>query len=365
MIIIIGGGVFGLAIGWRLAQAKVPVTILEKGRVGHGASWAAAGMMMPWKLSRVFSDELFALQWESHQRWPDFAAELKAASGVDFYLRDEGRFFTALSDKAVRRFRRQYDYHRQVGVPVEWLEGDNIRRQEPLFGPEVQAAIFSPIARWVDARQVIRALRQAFLNAGGILKEGTEVVRIQASENSVQGVQLDHEMIEAKTVILAAGAWSGHIPGLSKPLQRFVEPIKGQTLTLQMSPDTVQLRYPIIGPVYLVPRSGNQLIVGPTTEDEAGFQINPTVGGVHEILSKAQQIVPSITQLPILEMGAGLRPTSEKRQPVLGPTSTKGLILASGGHSHGFLLTPIVADAFVQLILRHTVFDLIAPFLPE
>lgn len=364
-IIIIGGGVFGLTIGWYLARAGQPVTIFEKGQVGRGATWAAAGMLMPWKLSKNFSADLFALQQESHKLWPAFARRLSAHTDVDIQYQTDGRYFVAMGKKGMKRFEKQYHFHRQIGFPLEWLSGAEARRREPAFGPNVVAAIFTPLAHRVDNRQLIRAVRQAFLQAGGTLREHTPVREILTERNQVRGVQLSQKTVPGRTVILAAGAWSGQIEGLPPSLQATVRPRKGQTLTLQMAANKPLLSRPVIGPVYLVPRADGRLVVGTTVEREAGFDTAPTAGGVFHILRKAGQILPDIKNLPLVEIGAGLRPTGPNRLPVLGPTGVEGLIAATGGHSYGILLSPVVAQAISRLVCTGQTPEAIKPFAPR
>ncbi len=364
MIHIIGGGVFGLAIGWRLAQVGQAVTILEKDQVGRGATWAAAGMLMPWKLSDGFNDALFALQRASHERWPTFAEAVERAGQVELDYQTAGRYFVALMDKAATRLRRQYDFHRHFGFPVEWLSGQAARSREPNLGPRVLAAIYTSLAHHVDNRQLVTALCRAFRQAGGVLHEQTRVVEIVTGAGRVQGVRTATAFLPSDTVILAAGAWSGQIPGLPQDLSGLVRPRKGQTLMLQMSSDEPLLRQPVLGPVYLVPRADGRLVVGTTVEREAGFDNLPTVSGIYHILRKARNMVPRVTELAVVEMSAGLRPTGPARLPVLGPTAVEGLLMATGGHSYGILLTPIVAESISHLALTGQTAPLIAPFRP-
>lgn len=364
MIVIIGGGVFGLAIGWYLARAGRAVTLLEKERIGQSASWAAAGMLMPWKLSDAFDDDLFALQQASYRQWPEFTGLLQAASGVDLGYQTNGRYFVALMAKAASRLHRQYEFHRDLGFPVEWLSGDEVRQREPNLGAQVLAAIFTPMAHDVDNRQLIPALGVVFRQAGGFLREETAVREILVKAGRVQGVRVKDEVLPAETVIVAAGAWSGHIPGLPQQLRDLVRPRKGQSLILQMAPAAPLLKQPVLGPVYLVPRPDGRLIIGATVEREAGFDTRSTAGGVYHMLRKAQAMVPAIGDLPLVEMSAGLRPTGPDRLPVLGSTSIDGLLLATGGHAYGILLAPVVAQAISRLAMTGETSPLIRPFVP-
>ena len=96
-IIIIGAGVIGLSIGWRLAQRGAPVTIFERGEAGRGASHAAAGMLAACAEVEPGEERLLALNRASQLLWPDFAAELEAASGQSVDLRTEGTLLIALT----------------------------------------------------------------------------------------------------------------------------------------------------------------------------------------------------------------------------------------------------------------------------
>ena len=364
MIIIVGGGIFGLAIGWYLARQGYPVTLLEKAQVGQGATRAAAGMLMPWKLSSSFSSELFSFQQESHFQWKTFAARLSEGADEPLDYQTSGRFFVALSEKVTKRLRNQYEFHREAGIPVEWLTGAEARSRAPYLGPQVKAAVFSSLGHAVDSRQVINALRCLFLRSGGVLREYTPVRKILVDEKGAIGVRLANGDLLSETVILAAGAWTGRLRGLPEALGRAAKPRKGQTLILQMSGTTLAINHTVIGPVYFVPRSDGRLIVGTTVERDAGFDRDVTVGGVFHILEKACRVVPRIDQLPLLEMSAGLRPTGPERQPVIGPTNIPGLIIATGGHSYGILLAPAVAQAISELVHKNYISPLIAPFLP-
>ena len=95
--VVIGAGVIGLGIAWRLAQAGCPVTVYDRGEAGHGASWAAAGMLAAAVETEPGEEPLLPLTLESQRLWPDFARELEAASGISVDYRDEGTLVVALN----------------------------------------------------------------------------------------------------------------------------------------------------------------------------------------------------------------------------------------------------------------------------
>ena len=144
----------------------------------------------------------------------------------------------------------------------------------------------------------------------------------------------------ADAVVLAAGAWSALLEGLPDAARPPVRPVKGQMLALRMDPEHPVLRHVLWAPKgYLVPRGDGRLIVGGTVE-ERGFDQDLTAGGVLALLEAAWRALPVVEELPIDELWVGFRPTSRDDAPILGPTSIEGLVLATGQHRNGILLTP-------------------------
>ena len=366
-IAIIGAGVCGLGIGWRLAQAGRPVTVFERGEAGLGATWTAAGMLAPQVEAEPSEERLLSLLLESRAMWADFAAELEAASGVAIDYRTEGTLVVAHNRDDVERLRFQYDFQRRLGLDLEWISGYEARQREPHLARTVTAAVFSAPDHQVDNRKLARALRESFVRAGGDLRERAEVLDILSDGAHVTGVRfagtrLGGGRLAAVAVVLAAGAWSRDIGGLPEALRPPVRPVKGQMLALQMPREGPLLTHVVWGPaVYLVPRSDGRLLIGATVE-EKGFDTALTAGGVLDLLREAWETLPGIYDLPIVETWVGLRPGSRDDAPILGPTEMGGLVMATGHHRNGILLAPLTARAIADLVLTGETPEAIAPF---
>src|SRR5262245_65647786 len=119
-IVIVGAGVIGLGIGWRLAARGASVTIFDKGATGSGASHAAAGMLAACVEAEPGEEALVALGRESQARWPAFAAELLKVSGVDVELRAEGTLVVALTADDQARLSHQLVFQQKLGLPLQW-----------------------------------------------------------------------------------------------------------------------------------------------------------------------------------------------------------------------------------------------------
>jgi glycine oxidase len=351
-VAIVGAGVIGLGIGWRLARAGCPVTVFDRAEAGRGASWAAAGMLAAGIETEPSEDRLLGLTRFSQRLWPDFARSLEAETGLDVEYRDEGTLAVAFTRDDVQRLRFSYEHQVGLGIELEWLSGTEARRREPYLKPGLAAAVFSPGDHQVDNRLVVTALKGAFSAAGGKLHEHTPVTAIDIHADRVRGVRTADRAHAADVVVLAAGAWSRHIGGLPADLSPPIRPLKGQMLAARMDPLTPLLSHVLWAPgVYLVPRRNGRLLIGATTE-ERGFDESMTVGGVYALLDAAWRALPGIEELPIEEMWVGFRPGSRDDAPILGDSRIAGLIFASGHHRNGILLLPATVDAVGRLILR-------------
>jgi glycine oxidase len=360
---IIGAGVVGLGIAWRLAARGARVEMFDKGAAGAGASHAAAGMLAACAEAEPGEQALVALGRESQARWPAFAAELKVASGIDVELREEGTLVVALTADDQARLAHHLVFQQQLGLPLQWITAAETRKREPHLAGKLAGAVFSPEDHQVDNRKLAAALRVAAEAAGAIIREHTAVKEISIAGPRADGIVLaDGTKVAADAVVLAAGAWSRGIAGLAPELRPPVRPIKGQMLSLRMDAAAPLLTHVLWAPgAYLVPRRDGRLLVGATVE-EKGFDSSLTAGGVLTLLEAAWRAVPAVEELPIEEMWVGHRPGSRDDAPILGPGPVDGLVYATGHHRNGILLAPVTADTMARLVLDGVVDAAIRPF---
>ncbi len=362
-VAIVGGGVAGLAIGWRLAQRGASVTVYERGRAGQGASHAAAGMLAAGVEIEPGEEALWPLTRAAQLAWPDFAAELSALSGRDLGYRAEGTLVAARSADDLRRLERLATLQAALGVRLERLTGADLRRLEPALAAGLAGGLFSPDDHQVENRALAPALAQALLASGGQLCELTEVAGLDIVEERAQGVVLaDGRRLAADAVVLAAGAWAGGFPRLPPGCRPPVRPVKGQMLALRMDPARPLLSHVLWGPgVYLVPRGDGRLLIGATVE-EKGFDATVTAGGLLTLLEAAWRLLPGLEELALAETWVGFRPTSRDDAPILGETPLPGLFLATGQHRNGILLLPALAEAVAEAVLGRPLPAVAQPF---
>ncbi len=360
--LIIGAGVIGLGIGWRLAQRGAAVTLFDRAAAGSGASHAAAGMLAVCAEAEPGEEKLIALGRRSQALWPDFAAELEKLTGQPVDLRREGTLVVALTADDQARIQHHLEFQHSLELPVEWISAREARRHEPHLA-SIAGAVWSPEDGQVDNRKLVAALKLACASAGVDIQEHRPVRRILLTDGCAVGVELaDGTEHRGDTVVLAAGAWSRGIEGLPSALRPPVRPVKGQMIALQMDPAAPLVTHVVWGPkVYMTPRLDGRLILGATVE-EKGFDATITAGAVLALLEAAWRVFPAIEELPVAEMWAGHRPGSRDDAPILGYGPAGGLIYATGHHRNGILLAPITADAIARLVLDGTMDPVIAPF---
>jgi glycine oxidase len=365
-IIIVGGGVIGLSIAWRLARegAGHRILLLDAHRAGEGASRVSAGMIAPIAEAGFEDPGFIRFARQSRERYRSFVAEVSADADTPVALGEEGSIIVAIHRDDVDAMRRVYEHRRHAELPVEWLTGTQAREMEPTLTPRVSAAMWIAYDGQVNPRALLPALVRACIRRGVELREGARVSRIIIDDDAVAGVEVNGEGVEAGVVVVCAGAWSGTIGGMPEDVVPQVRPIRGQILRLKRTPDFA-LSHVVRGPhAYLLPKDDGTVVVG-ATQEEAGFDATPTAGGIKSILENAWEMVPSIYDLPIECIEVGLRPGTRDHLPLIGPTRVNGLIMATGHFRHGILFAPTTADAVCRGILSGDFGEDVAAFAPD
>jgi glycine oxidase len=360
---VVGGGVIGLGIAWRAAQAGLPVTVVDQAP-GRGASWAAAGMLAPVTEVHYGERPLLGLNLAAAARWPSFAAEVEEATGHAVGYRPSGTLAVARDTDDNAALEDLYQFQLRCGLQVERLRSRECRQLEPGLAPSIRGGILAPGDHQVDNRALVEALLVACERSGVRLVEG-RVAELVTDGDRVIGVVLgDGERLAAGVVVLAAGCWSGGLGGVAAEALVPVRPVKGQLLHLRGPADQPLCHRNVRGlEVYVVPRGDGRVVVGATIEEQ-GFDTRVTAGAVADLLRAALELLPDVAELELLETVVGLRPGSPDNAPMLGPAGPEGLVVATGHYRNGILLTPVTADAIAELLATGRVPDLIAPFAP-
>jgi glycine oxidase len=344
-VAVVGAGVIGLAVAWRVAQRGLRVIVIDRAEPGSGTSAVAAGMVAPIAEALPTEQPLMRLGLASARTYPEFVDELSEASGADpGYLRS-GTLLVARDADEAEALERELAFREAVGLAVSRLRASEARRLEPALAPTVRLALHVPDDHAIDPRKLTAALARAVTNAGGRLQANTAVAEISVSAGRVHGLRLvGGEQIGAEHVVVAAGVWSPALDGIPEDARIPIHPVKGQILRLHdpAGPGLLTRVLRMSGG-YLVPRGDGHYVLGATME-ERGFDTTVTAGAVFELLRDAFELLPSVTELVIDELSAGLRPTTPDNAPAIGPGAVPGLHWATGHFRHGILLAPATAQ---------------------
>jgi glycine oxidase len=313
---------------------------------------------------------LLGLNLASARRYPDFAAELTELTGQDLGYRRCGTLAVALDADDRAHLRELHALQQQSGLDSQWLSGRECRRLEPMLAPGVRGGLRVDGDHQIDPRRLAGALVAACERAGVVFHRAW-AERLTVVRDRAAGVVLaDGSAPAAGQVVLAGGSLSGRLAGVPQDVLPPVRPVKGQVVRLTMPHRhgpflSRTVRAVVRGShVYLVPRASGELVIGATSE-ELGWDTTVTAGGVYELLRDAHELVPGITELPLTETRAGLRPGSPDNAPLLGPTGLEGLSLATGHYRNGVLLTPVTGDALAHVLATGELPEEARPFTPK
>jgi glycine oxidase ThiO len=352
-VIVVGAGIVGCAIARELAVRGVGCTVVDPRPVGGGATQASAGMLAPYVEAHEGGPmlDLCVRSLDRYDRW--IAALREEGHAID-YARS-GTLEIALSAGRASQLR---------GGHGEWLDAAQVARDVPQLG-STDGALRNRQHGYVNARELAAALAQSAERHGATFLEA-RAARIQRDGDTLAvDVGPDHPKLQAKTVVLAAGAWMNRIAGVHTPPLR---PVRGQLVHLA-APRLGRIDTILWGPdCYIVPlRSGAELLVGATVE-EAGFDEHATPEGVSGLYSAARRLLPALPADPAdasLQTRVGLRPATPDELPVLGVDPEEpGLVFASGHYRNGILLAPITGTLVADVITQGTMDPALDTFSP-
>jgi glycine oxidase ThiO len=329
-IIVIGGGIIGLATAVELRLLGAEVTVLcqdFKSAAGH----AAAGMLAP-QAEQIPTGAMLDLCLASRALYPEWVSKIESISGVDAGYWQCGILAPRYAETA---------------ADVEWLNSGKIHEQQSGLSESVVGGYWYPADGQVDNRALIRSLFTASQSLGVKFLDGLEVTTIHHHQARVTHLETSQGDMSAQHYILATGAWSQQL------LQIPVVPRKGQMLSVSVPTeqrDHLPLQQVLFGEeIYIVPRRDGKIIIGATSED-VGFAPQNTPRGVQQLLTNATRLFPLLQDFPIHETWWGFRPATPDELPILGRSPYDNLTLATGHYRNGILLTPITARLIADLV---------------
>ncbi len=367
-VLIVGGGIMGLTSAWRLAQAGVKITLFESRTCGSGASSAALGAL--WPASALVNAPLQNLHRKSLWEFEAFARELTDFTGKPVPFMRRGRVELLHSEKAKAHALQEAaaacaDWPQlSPGPAMEVLSAEELRRQYPEINSLPFGGQVCHRSAQVGVDGLLAALIEACRKAGVVLKENCAVQQLQGDGESITGVMAGGEVYAAGAVLVAAGVHSNHL-GFELRQRAPIQPVKGQAMLLKTAEPVIN-KIVKNGLIFLVPWPDGRVLVGSTTEPDAGFDSSNTVEGVSFLLNGAVQTCPAMASARLERTWAGLRPTGPNKKPVLGPMPNNcGLYVAGGHFKVGIGMAPITGKLIAQMVTTGQVPGEAMPFVPS
>lgn len=347
-ILIIGGGVIGLAVARELRRRGAgSIRVLEKSEPGREASWAAAGILAP-QVEADEDGEFFRLCYESNRMYAGFAAELFDETGIDVEHDRHGVIYAGFDENDLADFERRHAWQTSVGLNVQKLRPSDIRRLEPNISDQVTSGLLFPDDGQVENRKLVAALIEFAARNAIEITAGIEAKSIAARGDSIE-VVAGGETYHAGALVIATGAWTSLIQLAESALPVKVKPIRGQMICYRPPQNFSHVVYSRQG--YIVPRTDGRLLVGATVED-VGFDKSMTDEGVAHLKQVGIQIAPMLCDLDIADRWAGLRPYAFRDEPFIGQMPDMTNVFAAIGHyRNGILLAPITAKMIADQVL--------------
>ncbi|MBD2343546.1 glycine oxidase ThiO [Anabaena subtropica] len=351
-IVIIGGGVIGLAIAVELQLRGANVSVLCRD-FPSAASHAAAGMLAP-DAEQITDGAMKSLCWRSRSLYPEWTSKLEDLTGLKTGYWPCG----ILAPVYERQGNKGVEVEGCGESPAYWLEAAAIHQYQPGLGAEVVGGWWYPEDAQVNNQALARVLCTAAETLGVELKDGMTVEGLLQHQGQVVGVQTNTGIIRAEHYVLAAGAWANELLPLP------VSPRKGQMMRVRV-PEFVPelpLKRVLFGEnIYIVPRKDRSIIIGATSED-VGFTPHNTPAGIQTLLHNAIRLYPQLQDYPIQEFWWGFRPATPDELPILGTSHCGNLTLATGHYRNGILLAPVTATLIADLIWQQKSDPLLSNF---
>ncbi|WP_100406823.1 glycine oxidase ThiO [Bacillus solitudinis] len=347
-IIVLGGGVIGLASALELNNRGHQVTVLEKSKCGGQASGAAAGMLAPFSEIGEDPDDFFQLCLASLRLYPTWQKEVKRLSNRGFEYINSGSLHAVYHEADLLALETRQSWQKDWGTEANILTAGELKQKEPELSDNIIAAMHYPEESHVFAPDYVRALEEACRNQGVTICDELEHVSVLEWRGDIKLQSMDGRIFTSEKLVICSGAWAQELEETFS-LRIPVYPIRGQICAYDNLQGRVNhIVYTSQG--YLVPK-GNGTIVNGASEDIAGFATDVTEKGILRLTNWNYQIFPFLKEMKPFHRWAGLRPATQDGYPLIGSLEeAPHVIMATGHYRNGILLSPVTAVSVANIV---------------
>ena len=357
-IVIIGGGIVGCSAAYYASKEGKKVLLIEKDSIASHASGFAYGGITP-HVGLKDDDPYNQISQYSYELHKTLAEEIPEISGIDYGYRTYPNFELSLNENDEKELRAIYKNHSASGI-YEWYSKSDLKKIDSRLGPNVTSALATKLSSGVEPYKLTFALGMA-AEKKGIEILNSKVKEIDFENDGSVKVSTLNKDIFSENVLVAAGPWSSNFSswfGFEIP----IKPLKGQILRLK-SDQIIENGFHW-GPNYVTTKQDGLIWAG-TTEEDAGFDENPSNFGLISIMESLVTVFPFLENSELVLQTACLRPLAVDKSPVLSKSNNGNLFLASGTGRQGILLGPAMGKLSVDSMLSKNTSISIKPFSHE
>jgi glycine oxidase len=347
-IIILGGGIIGLASAFECKRRGYEVVLLEKVGCGGQASGAAAGMLAPYSEIGEDPDDFFRLCLASLNLYPKWQQDVKDVSGLDFEFTNSGSLHCVYHEADLLALETRQSWQEDFGAKAEIIKGDKLFELEPELSRDIIAAMHYPQESHVYTPDYVKALEEACRVLGVEIYDHLEEVKLISWQENIELEAKNGERFSGDHLVISNGAWAKELEE-TLDMNIPVYPIRGQICAYEMPVGKVKhIIYTSQG--YLVPKANGTLANG-ASEDIAGFNTTVTEKGIRRLTNWNKNVLPYLTNEIPFHTWAGLRPATQDGYPLIGKLkAAPHVIFATGHYRNGILLSPVTGHIVADLI---------------
>ena len=361
-MVIVGGGIHGLATAYYLARNHgiTKVAVLDKGYLGGGGSGRNTAILR----SNYLTPEGVAFYDRSLELYRGLAADLNF--NVMFSRR--GHLTLAHSDTSLRTMRWRAEVNKVSGVDSEVIDPDDVKRLVPEMDTTDEArypilgALYHPPGGTIRHDAVVWGYARAADSLGAHLHQDTEVTGIDVSGGRVRGVRTTRGDVAAPVVVNATAGWAtllADMAGVRLPIQTFplqaavTEPVKPFLRTVVVS-GTLH--------VYVSQTARGELVFGASVDPFASYSTRGSLEFTEGLAGHVLQLMPSLAKMRLLRQWAGLCDMTPDFAPIMGHTEVDGFLLDVGWGTYGFKAGPVAGETMAECVATGRAPQLISSF---
>ena len=345
-VCVIGGGIIGSFIAYRLSLEGVSVTLFERDRLGSGASGASAGNVQI--LADGFEGFHINLGTESLALYRKYLPSIKGETKTDPLDHEVRYLFAAKDEDEAIEFRRSASNLARRGLKVEWLDGHSARELEPRLNPGLLGGILHSDCVQMDAGRLVSALARSAQLRGAYVA-GSEVVGLEREGGRVVGVRLkEGTVIGCDAAVLAMGAWTGAALFNWLNIVLPIKPLGLQKIHLLTGDNP--LNCAVRSSVNIVSRRDGMTHVG-SKQEPSGFDVLPTEEGKRWLIEQVNDVLPGLN-VNVAEAWAGCAVRTPEAVPILGPIDELEGLYVAAPSANGFLLAAVMAEILANYLLK-------------